>query len=71
MQNCITCGTGRRWWRKKSGNILECPNCGGNPLKEDGRADWDKLQRARMVHQFGPRREGDVELLAKYREELG
>ena len=65
--NCETCGEGRAHWLAGP----TCPTCRGNPLVGDGRDDWRGYSRARMVQQFGPRLPGDVELLERYRIELG
>ena len=69
IKNCLTCGTGKNWWfRTRKG--FQCPICGGNPLRGDGRSDWEDLQRARMVKMFGSRQKGDAELARRYRKEI-
>ena len=67
--NCLTCGTGKHWWYRQLFGF-KCLTCGGNPLKGNGRSDWKDISRARMVKMFGPRREGDIKLLERYRGEL-
>ncbi len=63
--NCQTCGTGKSLWH---GNV--CPSCGGDPLIENsGREDWYDWSRAKMIARFGPRIDGDAELLEKYRDD--
>jgi hypothetical protein len=64
--NCHTCGRGRRSW----GLGPTCPGCEGNPILGTGRSDWKSLSRAKMVARFGPRLDGDVELLAAYPEAM-
>ncbi len=65
--NCRTCGTGKNWWFAGP----KCSICGGNPLKkDDGRSDHALYHRARMVNMFGVRRDGDVKLLERYKDEL-
>lgn len=68
--SCRTCGTGRQYWiwapRRHT-----CPTCGGDPLvANSGRPDWKAFTRAKMVARFGPRQEGDLELLDKYCAEV-
>ena len=70
VKNCLTCRTGRRWWMGNSDGSFKCPVCHGNPLIGDGRRDWSDFMRARMVARFGPRIQGDAELLSKYRDEV-
>jgi len=67
--NCLTCGTGKDWWYHRLFSY-KCPICGGNPLKGNGRADWEDFSRAEMVAMFGSRRNGDTELLTRYRKEV-
>lgn len=67
--NCRTCGTGKNWWLGFF-PIYKCPTCGANPLIGNGRSDWEDYSRAQMVKMFGPRKEGDAELLACYDKEL-
>lgn len=65
--NCLTCRTGSRWWREDG----SCPTCDGNPgVASSGREDWVPWSRARMVAMFGPRQDGDDELLTRYKDEL-
>lgn len=69
--NCRTCGEGRRWWFRVSAGVFKCLTCQGNPLVENsGRADYKDFSRAKAIAMFGPRMEGDVELLKRYMPEL-
>ena len=68
--NCLTCGTGSRWWKRRGLFWqLRCPVCGGNQNKAgSGRVDWRVHSRWEMIKKFGPRMPGDIELLSRYTE---
>jgi len=72
IKNCKLCGTGKSWWIRRGiiKRYYYCPTCQGNPLEGNGRVDWKDYSRARMIHQFGPRMDGDKELLDKYYNEI-
>ena len=73
VTNCLTCGTGKKWWydsnQTKSGHY--CLNCESDPLiLNAGRSDHKEFGRAKMISMYGPRMDGDRGILDKYREEL-
>ncbi len=69
--NCLTCKTGKRWWRQQFDGKYKCSVCEGDPLIEgNGRPDWYDWMGARMTQMHGPRAPGDAELLQTYRDEL-
>lgn len=70
--NCLTCGTGKNWWvetfRFFSYHRYKCPTCDGNPfVLGSGRQDWKDWSRAKFIARFGPRIDGDSELLKRYK----
>lgn len=75
LVNCRTCRTGKHWWVKKPEGLHPpgyiCSTCHGDPyVAGSGRADWRDFDRAGFVQMFGPRADGDLELLEKYKDEL-
>jgi len=67
--NCLTCGEGKNHWFKTIFGY-KCSTCEGDPLKGNGRSDWKDFYSAQFVFMFGPRKDGDMELLTRYRKEF-